>query len=594
MRNKFFSLILVMTVFLSGCYENNHSLNNDSTEQENLNEVSVDEEKEEINDSEPTENEIRLNSTHLSLVSPEETSAVVEELLSVVRDINAMFSVYDNNKGKAEIGFFSLYFLIFYNPYYNSAHEKVVIDEEIRQKYTYDILIGVERFYDCYNYFISQNALNIYPNFETLLIEDGTIVAHSSFGVSHSTPNMVLLSQSVENEKADLHFKIIYKDYDNLIYDNDEFPKKIIGRVENGEYILYSNDFNSLSTQKYTFVFEDDRWKLYSIEANNAATLPDLSLREAGGLPWFLTYTYVPFPVTYYPSAKLTEKIEPSEYNDWQENTGFAQQMYTNSNPELIITRLTDSLTFYSFLLEFGDRFTNEEIIDAFKNRTDHMDFNLDFPYEITDEQMEAVLSMDEERILAAFISDFSIQKGVHYYTPEWLYYHTAEDYKNAEFTPEEVLRALNKCREMVGVSLRHTFIDVVEYNLYQFAQMIGSDLTITDICGYERDMSMPLPLGKTTEETYRGQLYFKGGPHEQIEKNIEELSPFDLSILKNGNKYTFAWVYHNKPSAYAQAGIMPEELIEMLPRYEALGILTDEAWAALESKIFEYAADGS
>ncbi|MCL2019679.1 MAG: hypothetical protein FWG70_07975 [Oscillospiraceae bacterium] len=50
---------------------------------------------------------------------------------------------------------------------------------------------------------------------------------------------------------------------------------------------------------------------------------------------------------------------------------------------------------------------------------------------------------------------------------------------------------------------------------------------------------------------------------------------------------------YSDKPAAYLEAGITPEELIEMLPKYEALGILTDEAWAALQGKIYAYADEG-
>jgi len=51
-------------------------------------------------------------------------------------------------------------------------------------------------------------------------------------------------------------------------------------------------------------------------------------------------------------------------------------------------------------------------------------------------------------------------------------------------------------------------------------------------------------------------------------------------------------WIY-SKNAAYLEAGITPEELIEMLPKYEALGILTDEAWAALQGKIYAYADEG-
>ena len=78
----------------------------------------------------------------------------------------------------------------------------------------------------------------------------------------------------------------------------------------------------------------------------------------------------------------------------------------------------------------------------------------------------------------------------------------------------------------------------------------------------------------------------------QDAEKILKQFTKDNDTVLVKGDSfYTFAWVYYNKPSAYAQAGITPEELLEMLPKYRALGILRDEAMTALENKVFEYAA---
>jgi hypothetical protein len=61
------------------------------------------------------------------------------------------------------------------------------------------------------------------------------------------------------------------------------------------------------------------------------------------------------------------------------------------------------------------------------------------------------------------------------------------------------------------------------------------------------------------------------------------------FNIIKNENIYSPHWVYYNKHTAYFEAGITPDELIEMLPRYENLGILSEMAWGALQEKIFGY-----
>jgi len=301
--------------------------------------------------------------------------------------------------------------------------------------------------------------------------------------------------------------------------------------------------------------------------------LPDMTLYSGRGIPWSELYVYEPFPILIDVPKELREGIDAEEWENWSDTLSDVAWPYDSANPETIPTRLTQSVNFYTFLSKFKDRFTDEEITNAFKNEANYMNETMysDFPYEITDKQLNAVLSMDEERVLNAFISDFSIAKGVYYYTPKWLYYHSVDDYEKAGLTPDEILKSLNKCRDIYY--LQDTFIDVAEYNLYFYAVKLGSDLTVTDICGYDRDMTMPLPLGK-------GDIY-----KQQAFKSDET----DSVIAKNGVKYTMSWVYHNKPAAYKKAGITPTELVAMLPRYKALGILTDEAYAALERKINEY-----
>ncbi|MDR2557966.1 MAG: hypothetical protein LBC86_00245 [Oscillospiraceae bacterium] len=322
------------------------------------------------------------------------------------------------------------------------------------------------------------------------------------------------------------------------------------------------------------------------IENGDEFILPDIILRE-GGIPWDELYIFKPIPILIDTPSELLKKIDSNEFMEWGFNNGFDKLRLAEKKPELIRTRLNECNNIYTFLLEFGNRFTNEEIIESLINNKDYMNMNPDFPYEVSDAQIEAILSMNEERILHAFISDFSITKGVYYYTPEWLYYHTIEDYEEAGLTPYEILRVLDLCRELQV--LHDTFIDVVEYSLYHFAKMQDSNLTIIDISGYNRDMSMPLPLGETTTQTYLNKMWFNGGPIEYKMLNLEELDSFDPSFLINGIKYTFAWVYHNKIEAYMEAGITPDILLEMLPRYGELRVLREVAMIALEEKILAY-----
>jgi hypothetical protein len=63
-----------------------------------------------------------------------------------------------------------------------------------------------------------------------------------------------------------------------------------------------------------------------------------------------------------------------------------------------------------------------------------------------------------------------------------------------------------------------------------------------------------------------------------------------EYNIVKNEQVYSPHWVYYNKPKAYKKAGITPEELTAMLPKYKELGILSEEGVMALENKIDAYA----
>ncbi|MCL2087207.1 MAG: hypothetical protein FWH05_06410 [Oscillospiraceae bacterium] len=349
--------------------------------------------------------------------------------------------------------------------------------------------------------------------------------------------------------------------------------------------------------------------EIEEVESLYIKELPDIILRGAGGIPTSLMFIWVPFPIISETPNKLEEEINSDDYDKWLEVNGFKPHFSSRNNQNLIITRLAENNNFYSFLLEFKDNFSDKDIIEAFNNNSNlsvvESDSEIIDAYKTqsnyehieslpfySDSQIEAIISMNEERILNAFISDYSIAKGVHYYTPEWLYYHTADDYKNAALTAEEILRSLNKSRDIIW--LHDTFLDIVEYNLFHYSQMMDSDLNVMDICGYERDMSMPLPLGETTHETIYSQRIFN---FTVLYKAYYELSDYEdfredfCLILKNDTSYSMGWVYHNKPEAYREAGITPEELLEMLPKYRALGILRDEAMLALENKIFAYAA---
>jgi hypothetical protein len=54
-----------------------------------------------------------------------------------------------------------------------------------------------------------------------------------------------------------------------------------------------------------------------------------------------------------------------------------------------------------------------------------------------TDEEIDIILSLDEARILEHFISDYAIFHEGRGFTPAWIYWHSAEDYKTVGITAE-------------------------------------------------------------------------------------------------------------------------------------------------------------
>jgi hypothetical protein len=117
-------------------------------------------------------------------------------------------------------------------------------------------------------------------------------------------------------------------------------------------------------------------------------------------------------------------------------------------NPDLMVwlggkpaTSLMDYINFFSFCVNFNipaDRlrevmkdvqlmFTEREIEDG-RDRS--------YAY-FTDEEIEIFTSFNEARILEYFISDYSIFHDGRGFTPAWIYWHSAEDYKAVGITPE-------------------------------------------------------------------------------------------------------------------------------------------------------------
>lgn len=96
-----------------------------------------------------------------------------------------------------------------------------------------------------------------------------------------------------------------------------------------------------------------------------------------------------------------------------------------------IPSSIKDYMNIYAFITDFG--ITKEEAEEALKYY-----LNSDDPQiRITREEFDIIFSGDVELITKTFASEYSIVIGENIYSPEWVYFHSAEDYEAAGITPD-------------------------------------------------------------------------------------------------------------------------------------------------------------
>lgn len=89
----------------------------------------------------------------------------------------------------------------------------------------------------------------------------------------------------------------------------------------------------------------------------------------------------------------------------------------------------------YSFITAFN--ISDSELGEAlsyYLNSTDEQ-------IKISDEQLDTILTRDVERITEYFASEYSVIKGDKLYCPNWIYWHTADDYEKAGIIPRDIIQ---------------------------------------------------------------------------------------------------------------------------------------------------------
>ena len=146
-----------------------------------------------------------------------------------------------------------------------------------------------------------------------------------------------------------------------------------------------------------------------------------------------------------------------------------------------------------------------------------------------TEEELAALKNGDDETIVKLLASDYSIVVGENVFSPMWLYYHTAEDYKAAGIDPYAMHSLLEKYADL-GLTEEAWRAFRKKLILYAYSEMYPEkDRTYT----YELDVSEPLgdEAFRIFEDVFYGQWEYAGN----IDGHFET-----FNMTYNGSSFRF------------------------------------------------------
>jgi hypothetical protein len=232
-----------------------------------------------IEEPELVENEIRLPranyDTVLSLVPDEELCDTAKELKTLVNKF--LFPLIPEDT--IVVGAKTL--IDFHADYWREAVSEEEKNELNELYPNTDIILNVDWLDIIVSNIFSEKAENIITDYHEYADENG-IIAWGPFGILEGY-SYILMGQNIGEEVAELYFYLVYgyeeilirkgynwrEDGEGVEYlDTTEVGRWDYDAVEQQSYaILYEDLFDTLDIVKYTFVLEDGKWKILSIES---------------------------------------------------------------------------------------------------------------------------------------------------------------------------------------------------------------------------------------------------------------------------------------------------------------------------------------
>lgn len=174
-------------------------------------------------------------------------------------------------------------------------------------------------------------------------------------------------------------------------------------------------------TYQTTFVGLAESTAVSGGQAENSAEMPE---PFAGGFDGFAAEVYrMPF------SSRINE-IPPElmalrdsgEVGNWLSDSRDIMNLVTDKNAPPVSIKTYANV--YTFIHSFDiTREEGETVLTAY--------------HQYTGEELDAVFSDSTELVCGAFANDYAIAAGGMLYTPQWVYWHGAEDYKAEGISPE-------------------------------------------------------------------------------------------------------------------------------------------------------------
>ncbi len=200
---------------------------------------------------------------------------------------------------------------------------------------------------------------------------------------------------------------------------------------------------------------------------------------------------------------------------------------------DIIPEKLDDYVNIYSYIHTF--HISEENVRTALQGlmQADYLPEGL----AITEEDLTVLFSGDKTAISEHFASDYSIVIEENIYSPQWMYYHTEEDYQSAGITPEMILQKVEFYSAIpLSANARNAFAD--KLSKYIGEKVVFSTDILDEFYGglYYDFEGYYLDTGTEKFDvewlgTHTIQDYAKNGiTTDMLEEFLEQISEFDES----------------------------------------------------------------